>query len=70
MALTKSSSDTAYTVSFPAHSTANYVVFLSSAEFHIVYRNPTTTGCIIYLRTTTNTGGQQGGGMWNLAILR
>ncbi len=70
MAVTKSSSDTAYYVTFPAHATANYVVFLSSAEFHVMYRNPATAGVMVYLRTTTNTGGQQGGGMWNIAILR
>ncbi len=67
----KRSGDTAFDVTFPAHPEGEkYMVLLSSNEYHVLYRDQTSTGFIIYIRGSTNQGSPQGDGGFNIAVLK
>ncbi len=71
IAVSKRSGDTAFNVSFPAHPEGDeYLVLSSSSEFHIMHRSRTSTSLIVYLRGSTNLGESQGGGSFNIAIVK
>ncbi len=69
--IAKVSGDTRFNVSFPAHPEGDkYMVLLSSNEYHVLYRDQTSTGFTLYVRGSTNGAGNQGAGSFNIAILK
>ena len=72
LVVSKNVNDTAYGITFPAHPDgANYIVLLSSTEFHSCYRFLTSTSFTVYLRNANSSGGSpNGSGEFDVVVLK
>jgi len=72
LVVSKNVSDTAYGITFPAHPDgANYIVMISSTEFHSCYRFLTSTSFTVYLRNVNSAGGSpNGSGEFDILVLK
>ena len=72
MTVSKSATDTAYGISFPAHPDGvNCIVMISSTEFHSCYRFLTSTSFTVYLRNASYAGNSSNGsGEFDILVLK
>ena len=72
LVVSKNANDTAYVITFPAHPDgANYIVLISSTEFHSCYRFVTSTSLTVYLRNANTAGGSpNGSGEFDVVVLK